>query len=129
MKQSALFKKVEPRDKNVKQIGYRLYLKLSDRTPAKATLYHNDTPVKIIDLSDKVAKKLLVVEAVEMGEEKKKLAAEHGITRQTVHNYIEINKYFGLEGQPFKGDGNQRIIFNILDSIICCSLKYRPECS
>jgi len=43
------------------------------------------------------------VEAVVMGAEKKALAAALGITRQTVHNYIEINKYFGLEGQPFQG--------------------------
>ncbi len=98
MKQSALFKNVAPQDENIKQIGYQLYLKFSDSTPAKVTLYHNNTLVKIIELSDKVAKKLLVVEAVEMGAEKKALAAALGITRQTVHNYIEINKYFGLEG-------------------------------
>ncbi len=98
MKQSVIFKDVEPQDKNIKSIGYRLYLKFSDTTPAKAALYHNNTMVKIIELSDKVAKKLLVVQAVEMGAEKKALAAALGITRQTVHNYIEINKYFGLEG-------------------------------
>jgi hypothetical protein len=98
MKQSAIFKNVEPQDENIKQIGYRLYLKFSDSTPAKVALYHSNTLVKIIELSDKVAKKLLVVEAVEMGAEKKALAAALGITRQTVHNYIEIKKYFGLEG-------------------------------
>lgn len=98
MKKSALFKNVEPQDENIKQIGYRLYLKFSDSIAAKVTLYHNNTLVKIIELCDKVAKKLLVVEAVEMGAEKKALAAALGITRQTVHNYIEINKYFGLEG-------------------------------
>jgi hypothetical protein len=98
MKQSAIFKDVEPQDENIKRIGYRLYLKFSDSTAAKVTLYHNNTLVKSIELSDKVAKKLLVVEAVEMGAEKKALAVALGITRQTVHNYIEINKYFGLEG-------------------------------
>ena len=98
MKQSALFKNAEPQDENIKPIGYRLYLKFNDSTPAKVALYHNNTLVKIIELSDKVAKKLLVVEAVEMGAEKKALAAALGITRQTVHNYVEIKKYFGLEG-------------------------------
>jgi hypothetical protein len=98
MKQSGIFKEVEPRDENIKHIGHRLYLKFSDNTPAKAAFYHNNTLVKIIELSDKLAKKLLVVEAVEMGAEKKALAAALGITRQTVHNYIEIKKYFGLEG-------------------------------
>ena len=98
MKQSAIFKDVEPRDENIKHIGHRLYLKFSDNTPARAVFYHNNTLVKIIELSDKVAKKLFVVEAVEMGAEKKALAAALGITRQTVHNYVEIKKYFGLEG-------------------------------
>jgi hypothetical protein len=98
MKQSALFKKAEPQDENIKPIGYRLYLKFSDSTPAKVALFHNNTLVKIIELSDKVAKKLLVVEAVDMGAEKKALATALGITRQTVHNYFEIKKYFGLEG-------------------------------
>jgi hypothetical protein len=98
MKQSAIFKDVEPQDENIKHIGHRLYLKFSDNTAAKAAFYHNDTLVKIIELSDKVAKKLLVVQAVEMGAEKKALAAALGITRQTVHNYIEIKKYFGIEG-------------------------------
>ena len=88
MKQSAIFKDVEPQDRNIKHIGHRLYLKFSADASAKAALYHNNTLVKIIELSDKVAKKLLVVEAVEMGAEKKALAAALGITRQTVHNYI-----------------------------------------
>lgn len=98
MKQSTIFKDVKTQGKNIKHIGHRLYLKFSDNTPAKAAFYHNSTLVKIIELSDKVAKKLLVVEAVEMGAEKKALAAALGITRQTVHNYIEIKKYFGFEG-------------------------------
>ena len=86
MKQSALFKVVEPRDENIKSIGHRLYLKFSDSTPTKAAIYQNNTLVKIIELSDKVTKKLLVVEAVELGAENKALAAALGITRQTVHN-------------------------------------------
>jgi transposase len=98
MKQSVLFNDAEPQDESIKPIGYRLYLKFSDSRPAKVALYHNNTLVKIIELSDKVAKKLLVVEAVDMGAEKKALATALGITRQTVHNYVEIKKYFGLEG-------------------------------
>ncbi len=57
MKQSALFKDAEPQDENIKHIGYRLYLKFSDRTPAKVTLYHSNTLVKIIELSDKGSQK------------------------------------------------------------------------
>lgn len=98
MKPKALFQDAEPHDENIKSIGYRLYLKFSGTTPAKVALYHHDTLVKIIELTDKLAKKLLVVEAVEMGAEKKALATALGITRQTVHNYVEVKKYFGLEG-------------------------------
>ena len=47
MKQCALFKDVEPQDKNIKHIGHRLYLKFSDDS-AKAVLYHNNTLVKIV---------------------------------------------------------------------------------
>jgi len=97
MKQSPLFKDVEPQDKNIKHVGNRLYLEFSDDSP-KAALYRNNTLIKIVELSDKTAKKLFVVEAVEMGAEKKALAAALGITRQTVHNYVEIKKHFGLEG-------------------------------
>ena len=98
MKQRTLFKDVAPQGENIKPIGNRFYLKFSDSTPAKVVLYHNNTIVKTIELSDKVAQKLLVVEAIEMGAEKKALAEALGITRQTVHNYAEIKKYFGLEG-------------------------------
>jgi hypothetical protein len=98
MNQSTLFKDIEPQDKNIKPIGYRLYLKFSATTPTKVTFYHHDTLVKVFDLSDKLDKKLLVVDAVSMGAEKKALAEALGITRQTVHNYVEIKKYFGIEG-------------------------------
>lgn len=98
MKQSALLKDTNAQDENIKHLGHRLYLKFNDATGQRVTLYHHETLIKIIELSDKVAKKLLVVEAVELGAEKKALAAALGITRQTVHNYIDIKKHFGIEG-------------------------------
>ena len=98
MKQSALLKDAKPQDENIKHIGHRLYLKFNDAAGQKVALYHNEMLIKIIELSDRVAKKLLVVETVEMGAEKKALAAALGITRQTVHNYIDIKKHFGIEG-------------------------------
>ncbi|MCP4262475.1 MAG: helix-turn-helix domain-containing protein [Planctomycetes bacterium] len=98
MNQSTLFKDTKPQDENIKHIGHRLYLKFNDGTPPKVALYHHETLVKTVDLSDRAAKKILVVEAVEMGGKKQALAAALGISRQTVHNYIEIKKHFGLEG-------------------------------
>ena len=71
--------------------------------------YHNDVLVKTVDLTDKVAKKLFVVEAVELGAVRTRLAAALKISRQTIHNYLETKKRFGLEGlirnyTPSKGE-------------------------
>jgi hypothetical protein len=98
MKKGVLFDDVPQQDENLKWIGGRLYLRFSERNSLKVDLYHNDTLVKTIDLSDRVAKRLLVVEAVELGATKLRLANALQISRQTIHNYTEIKKHFGLEG-------------------------------
>jgi hypothetical protein len=61
-------------------------------------LYNNRTLIKTVDLSDRVAKRLFVVEAVEMGATKSRLAKALQISRQSIHNYTETKKHFGLEG-------------------------------
>ena len=98
MQQGELFKHARPRKANIKSIGQRLYLKFLGTTASRVALYHHETLVKQVDLSDKVAKKLLVVEAVELGATKRLLAEALHISRQSVHNYVETKKHFGLEG-------------------------------
>jgi len=98
MKQGVLFDDVPAKDENIKRIGDRLYLQFNERTPRKVSLYHNNILIKAVDLSDRVAKRLLVVEAVDMGATKSRLAAALKISRQTIHNYTETKKHFGLEG-------------------------------
>ena len=99
MKQGILFNDLPAQeDSNVKGIGARLFLKFSKENPDKASLYYRDIPIKIVDLSDRVAKRLLVVELVEMGATKTRLAAALQISRQSIHNYTETKKHFGLEG-------------------------------
>jgi len=98
MKQGILFDDVTVQDKNIKWIGDRLYLKFSKSSPHQVALYHNDTLIKTVDLSDRVAKRLLVVDAVELGATKRQLSMALQISRQTVHNYMEAKKHFGLEG-------------------------------
>lgn len=61
-------------------------------------LFNNGVKIKTVDLSDKVAKKLLVTELVELGAVKKRISEVLKISRQTIHNYVEVKKYFGLEG-------------------------------
>jgi hypothetical protein len=97
MTQAGLFS--EPYDREQKYaLGNGFVLEFSDRGKSQCKLLHYDKPIKIVDLSDKVAKKLLVIEAVELGAVQARLAEALGISRQTIHNYRETHKYFGLEG-------------------------------
>ena len=86
MKQGVLFDDMPAQEPNVKGIGTRLFLQFSNGNPPKVSLYHYDTLIKTVELSDRVAKRLLVVEAVELGAIKKRLAAALQISRQTIHN-------------------------------------------
>jgi len=98
MKQGILFGDISGPDPAIKSIGGRLCLKFSKDNPHRVSLYHHDTLIKTVDLSDRVAKRLVVVEAVEMGATKARLAEALGISRQSIHNYTETKKYFGIEG-------------------------------
>ncbi len=98
MEQGDLFNNSIPKDKNIISIGTQLYLKFNGETSKKVALYNKDALVKTVDLSDRIARKLLVVEAVELGAIKHLLAKALQISRQTIHNYVETKKYFGLEG-------------------------------
>ena len=98
MKQAVLFDDIMEPDKFSKCIGARLYLQFSEGSHRKVALFHNETLIKTVDLSDRVAKRLLVVEAVELGATKSRLAMALHISRQTIHNYTETKKHFGIEG-------------------------------
>ena len=79
-------------------LGKGFVLAFSEGEKKQCKLLHYDNPIKRVDLSDKVAKKLLVIEAVELGVIQSQLADALGISRQTIHNYRETHKYFGMEG-------------------------------
>ena len=79
-------------------LGNGFVLAFSEGEKKQCKLLHYDNPIKRVDLSDKVAKKLLVIEAVELGVIQSQLADALGISRQTIHNYRETHKYFGMEG-------------------------------
>ncbi len=97
-KQDVLSKDMSQKESDAEGIGNRLFLKFSKSNPQAVSLYNRDILIKNVDLSDRVAKRLLVVDAVEMGAIKSRLAEALQISRQTIHNYTEIKKYFGLEG-------------------------------
>ena len=83
MNQENLFKEIPPQDKNIAYIGNRLYFKFNDGNKSIVTLFHNDVLVKSIDLSDQVAKRIFIIEAVELGAKKSHLAEALNISRQS----------------------------------------------
>ena len=98
MTQQVLFGAISKEGNAAKFVGRRLYLEFKDDIETHVTLCHNDVLVKTANLADTVAKKLFVVEAVELGATKSRLADVLNISRQTIHNYLETKKHFGLEG-------------------------------
>ena len=74
------------------------YLGGVGKSARKALLYRQGIMVKEVNLADPVAKRLFIVETIEMGAGKSRLAKTLCISRQTIHNYLEIKKRFGMEG-------------------------------
>ncbi len=99
MQQNLFPEPVGKEKKNEKiHLGAGLEIQIIDGIKPRARLYRLNVPIKTVDLSDKTARRLFVVEAVELGAIKYKLAEALGISRQTIHNYIETQKKFGTEG-------------------------------
>ncbi len=88
----------EPRRLQKHPLGNGFTLQIEGGRKGRCQLLHYGTPIKNTNLSDKAQKKLLVVEAVELGAKQTNLAEALNISRQTIHNYRETHRYFGLEG-------------------------------
>ncbi len=89
----------EPDKKNDKiHLGTGLEIQIINGFKPRARLYRLNVLIKTVDLSDKTARRLFVVEVVGLGATKSKLAEALGISRQTIHNYVETQKKFGTEG-------------------------------
>ena len=68
-------------------LGNDLVLDLQNGPKGRAILYRHGSVIQIVNLSDKVAKKLFVVDVVnDLGAQQTKLAKALGISRQTIHN-------------------------------------------
>jgi hypothetical protein len=79
-------------------LGKGLRLELENPREGRAVLYRGDFPIKAADLGDKVARKLFITEAIELGAIQCRLAEALGVSRQTLHNYQEIKAHFGVQG-------------------------------
>ncbi len=79
-------------------LGKGMVLELNNEFKGKARLYRGGVLIKSVDLTDKVAKKLFIIETIELGAIKSRLADTLELSRQTLHNYQEIHAHFGVEG-------------------------------
>jgi len=89
---------LQKKDNNTKLIGANLSLVFNRKNRNLVTLKNRDIIVKKVDLSDKPAKKIFILDAVALGATQSRLAEALNISRQTIHNYIESQKRFGTEG-------------------------------
>jgi hypothetical protein len=79
-------------------LGKGLRLEFENPRQGRAVLYRGDFPIKTADLGDKVARKLFITEAIELGAVQSRLAKALDVSRQTLHNYQEIKAHFGVQG-------------------------------
>jgi hypothetical protein len=92
-----LFRVPEPSSPQRTPLGAALYMS-KDKVSEVAHIYQVDQLFRKVDIRDKTAVRVFLVDAVELGAKKSWLADAFGITRQTLHNYVETKKHFGMEG-------------------------------
>ena len=95
-KQNSLFPISNDNDKI--SLGNNIFIEIKSNYPRRAYLYRQDILIKQVVLSDKIAKRIFIVEAIELGAMKSHLASVLEISRQTIDNLLGIKKHFGLEG-------------------------------
>lgn len=113
MQQSLFPKTASAENERIKPIGQNLSLVFYAKNKHLVMLKNRDVIIKTVDLTDKVARRLLVVEAVELGAKKSYLAKALGISRQTIDNYIGSKERFGVEG--LLGGYNPNMGINLAD--------------
>ena len=82
MTQKPLFEISPPEDKNIFNLGNGLILKIDKNDSKIVTLWRHGTFIKKADLSDKVEKRLFIVEAVELGAIQYRLAKTLDISKK-----------------------------------------------
>jgi len=76
--------------------GYALHLPRGPRAPG--AVYHRGSLIKRVNLRDKAERRLLVVELLQHGVNQTRLAEALQLSRQTLHNYRESYREFGVQG-------------------------------
>ena len=114
----------EQSQKQRHSLGNDLYLELSNGPKGQAILYRQGGIIKSVALSAKVAKKLFIVESVNLGAQPTKRSSVLKISRQTIHNYRESYRYFGAEGLIYV---ITQTSVRIVSSSVRCILINSPE--
>ena len=83
MDQLTFFDGVELEDRRYSDLGAGFVLEMFEEEK-KAWLYRDSTVIKTVDLSDKVAKRVFIVEMIEMGAMKSRLASALRMSRQAI---------------------------------------------
>jgi len=94
-KQNSLF---STSNKKRSPLGNNIFIEVKSKYPRSAYLYRQNILIKQVVLSDKIAKRIFIVEAIELGAMKSRLASVLEISRQTIDNLLGVKKHFGLEG-------------------------------
>jgi transcriptional regulator with XRE-family HTH domain len=76
--------------------GYWLHLPRGPRS--QGDLYHHGSLSKRVNLADKAERRLLVVELLQRKLSQTRLAEVLNLSRQTLHNYRESYRLFGVDG-------------------------------
>lgn len=76
--------------------GYALHLPRGPRAPGDR--YYRGSLMKRVNLRDKAERRLLVVELLQHGVNQTRLAEALKLSRQTLHNYRESYREFGVQG-------------------------------
>lgn len=79
-------------------LGFGFILTFLDENKQLALLKKDEVTLKIVDLSDRLSKKNLVIDLVKQNVTKSYLANALSISRQTIDNYVQAYEHFGAEG-------------------------------
>lgn len=79
-------------------VGNRITVAYAGTSNKNIILFNDKVLIKQISSSDKLAKKLFILDAVDLGAKKTELAKALNITRQTINNYVNIRDNLGVEG-------------------------------
>ncbi|MCP4587508.1 hypothetical protein, partial [Pseudoalteromonas sp.] len=96
MRQTTLIE--SDKDNNRTYIGGGISLEIRGSKNGITIQYDRGWETKRVDLSDKTAKRIFIVDLVELNVNQTKLANKLQISRQSINTYVKRKRLFGLEG-------------------------------